>query len=442
MKQWILAALVLISTACPVWAQLRTGIAYDETERIILERATDEFRQDFYVKALYTGPDGSLVPVLQKVHCETMGSQNLEKARSAQFNVEVFIARYNLVDLLLGNVCHGKSDVLPSPEEAKAWLLGIKRPILGTDRMLVQLYLFGAAGSPPDYSAALALLKKEVKTKDSFPALDLSYIYEHGLGVPNDAVQSRVWLERAAEAGNIDAKMLLVQAKELRNEAEAFSSYLELSKSVAPPAWFRLGLMYLEGRGTRKDPCKAQEMFQKAATHFWPPVMQAMKYLNQIREQNLCPSAVPVRTEPTSTALPLQEPNRPPGGAVQSSTPEQGGPLSKLVISATGTGSSSSDGFGSRYGWYVQLVKAKVALAWHAPTDNNAAGHRVQIAFNIQPDGSPSNVRVEQSSGVPVLDESAIRAIQRIDSFGPPPTHQSIAVQCVFDGPKVGNGSQ
>ena len=81
------------------------------------------------------------------------------------------------------------------------------------------------------------------------------------------------------------------------------------------------------------------------------------------------------------------------------------------------------EGLGSRYGWYVQHVKNKVTANWHAPTDSNAAGHRVWIAFEIQPDGSLSNVRIEQSSGVAVLDESAMSAIQRIDRFGPPPTH-------------------
>lgn len=102
---------------------------------------------------------------------------------------------------------------------------------------------------------------------------------------------------------------------------------------------------------------------------------------------------------------------------------------------------SSLNDFSSRYGWYVDLVKSKVVAAWHIPADHDAAGRWVRIGFEIQPDGSPSNVRVEQSSGIPVLDESAIRAIQRIDSFGPPPTHRSVTVEFVFNSPKAKNGS-
>jgi protein TonB len=45
-------------------------------------------------------------------------------------------------------------------------------------------------------------------------------------------------------------------------------------------------------------------------------------------------------------------------------------------------------------------------------------------------------VQLEQSSGVPSLDQSAIRAIQRIDTFGPLPSDYSgskVTVEFWFD---------
>jgi protein TonB len=51
-------------------------------------------------------------------------------------------------------------------------------------------------------------------------------------------------------------------------------------------------------------------------------------------------------------------------------------------------------------------------------------------------DGHPANVQVEQSSGVPSLDQSAVRAIQRIDTFGPLPSDYSgnkVSVEFWFD---------
>jgi periplasmic protein TonB len=51
-------------------------------------------------------------------------------------------------------------------------------------------------------------------------------------------------------------------------------------------------------------------------------------------------------------------------------------------------------------------------------------------------DGHPANVQVEQSSGVPSLDQSATRAIQRIDTFGPLPSDYAankVSVEFWFD---------
>ncbi len=56
--------------------------------------------------------------------------------------------------------------------------------------------------------------------------------------------------------------------------------------------------------------------------------------------------------------------------------------------------------------------------------------------FDISRSGSPSNVRIEQSSGIPSLDLSAVRALQRIDTFGPLPQGYNgnyVSVEFWFD---------
>ena len=61
---------------------------------------------------------------------------------------------------------------------------------------------------------------------------------------------------------------------------------------------------------------------------------------------------------------------------------------------------------------------------------------RVYVTFDVMRDGHPANVQVEQSSGVPSLDQSAVRAIQRIDTFGPLPPDYSgnkVSVEFWFD---------
>jgi protein TonB len=46
------------------------------------------------------------------------------------------------------------------------------------------------------------------------------------------------------------------------------------------------------------------------------------------------------------------------------------------------------------------------------------------------------NIKVEQSSGIPSLDQSATRALQRIDTFGPLPAGYNgnyVSVEFWFD---------
>src|ERR1700736_1888640 len=79
--------------------------------------------------------------------------------------------------------------------------------------------------------------------------------------------------------------------------------------------------------------------------------------------------------------------------------------------------------FGTKFGWYVQIIQRKVSENWlkYEVDPRISTAERVYITFDVARDGHPFNVRVEQSSGVPSLDVSATRALQRIDTFGPLP---------------------
>jgi protein TonB len=98
--------------------------------------------------------------------------------------------------------------------------------------------------------------------------------------------------------------------------------------------------------------------------------------------------------------------------------------IPRSSASAAGNGPVSVAGdFGSRYGWYVDVIKRKAQQNWYkAEVDpKTAGGARVYLTFDVARDGSPSRVRIEKSSGSPSLDSSALRALQRIDTFGPLP---------------------
>ena len=123
----------------------------------------------------------------------------------------------------------------------------------------------------------------------------------------------------------------------------------------------------------------------------------------------------------------------------------EGGPVSGPygTFSAAGAkggfGISGGGGdFGTKYSWYVHVIQQKVSDNWlkYEVDPRITTAQRVYITFDVTRDGRPANVQVEQSSGVPSLDVSAVRALQRIDTFGPLPPDYSggkISVEYWFD---------
>ena len=123
----------------------------------------------------------------------------------------------------------------------------------------------------------------------------------------------------------------------------------------------------------------------------------------------------------------------------------QGGPVSGPYSVFQSGGAKGGFGFtggggdfGSRYAWYVDAVRRKVSDNWmkYEIDPSITTARRVYITFDILRDGSPTNIELEQSSGVPSLDQSAVRALQRIETFGPLPPDYSgsrVSVEFWFD---------
>src|SRR5580692_11441195 len=137
----------------------------------------------------------------------------------------------------------------------------------------------------------------------------------------------------------------------------------------------------------------------------------------------------PAQEEEASNVVPFGE-----GGPVS-------GPYGTFNAAAAKGGFGFTGGggdFGSRYAWYVRVVRDKVSENWlkYEVDPRITEAQRVYVTFDIKRDGHPTNVQIEQSSGVPSLDQSAVRALQRIDTFGPLPSDYSeskVSVEFWFD---------
>jgi periplasmic protein TonB len=123
----------------------------------------------------------------------------------------------------------------------------------------------------------------------------------------------------------------------------------------------------------------------------------------------------------------------------------EGGPVSGPYGSFSAGGAKGGFGFtggggdfGSRFAWYVRVVQQKVSENWlkYEVDPRITDAQRVYVTFEIHRDGRPTNIAIEQSSGVPSLDQSATRALQRIDTFGPLPSDYAgdkVSVEFWFD---------
>ncbi len=111
------------------------------------------------------------------------------------------------------------------------------------------------------------------------------------------------------------------------------------------------------------------------------------------------------------------------------------------VVTPAGSGGVSigeGNSFGQRYGWYVASMRARISANWLMATvsPNIVSAPRTYVTFEILRDGTVNNVQVTQSSGIPEVDRSALRAILASNPLPPlPPDYSggSVGVQFYFD---------
>ncbi len=160
------------------------------------------------------------------------------------------------------------------------------------------------------------------------------------------------------------------------------------------------------------------------------------------------PTDVQIQAKPTkplppaAKATPAPPKNPQPAPQPTKATSGETAGLKMAMTSVENKAGTSSitvadSAFGERYAFYVRQLTQKVAQQWFTQTlDGGAQGHRVTISFRVERDGTPSQIAIAKPSGDPTLDASAMRALQRIDTFGPLPDGYSgsfINVQYYFE---------
>jgi periplasmic protein TonB len=138
----------------------------------------------------------------------------------------------------------------------------------------------------------------------------------------------------------------------------------------------------------------------------------------------------PLHPQPTKVDPTKVQTGESAAGIPMSSTQTRAGTFSIATQDAS---------FGTRFGYYNEQIKRKLESEWYVVNiDPQAQGHRVYITFQIQRDGTPSNIRIGQPSGDASLDQSSLSAVRHVDTFGPlPDAYQGsyVNVTYYFDPP-------
>ena len=111
------------------------------------------------------------------------------------------------------------------------------------------------------------------------------------------------------------------------------------------------------------------------------------------------------------------------------------------VVTAGGTaGVSLGEGnsFGQKYAWYVASMRQRISASWLQSmiSPNLMSAPRCYLTFEILRDGTINNVQITQSSGIPEVDRSALRAIlasNPLPTLPPDYAGKSINVEFYFD---------
>ncbi len=214
------------------------------------------------------------------------------------------------------------------------------------------------------------------------------------------------WGDTTAQAGAVQATMVSSLPLPPRVQPRADNVLASETPSVAPP--------------------------EKKAAVTPPPEPKAVPVPEKVPPRKAAPQ--PVYSSPKVVPPPKNPPNRVTSG-------ESGGVriAMQAVKNAVGTSAINvtDQSFGARFGYYVRAMNQKISQQWSTQTlDAKAQGLRVYLTFRIDRQGVPGDVRIVQSSGDRALDQSAVRALERIDTLGPLPQAYSgsyIDVQYYFE---------
>jgi TPR repeat protein len=138
-------------------------------------------------------------------------------------------------------------------------------------------------------------LLHQAAAQDFVPALlSLGYSFEFGDGVPADAAKAMEFYTRAADAGLVRAQLILADHFQrgigtAADDTTAFGWLARAAETADPEANYKLGVAYLEGRGTDVSLESALAAFQVSSDGYYPRGSTALGYMTELGLGGLAP---------------------------------------------------------------------------------------------------------------------------------------------------------
>jgi hypothetical protein len=163
-----------------------------------------------------------------------------------------------------------------------------------------------------DYSGAIAIWRPLAEAGDADAQFNLGQAYRLGRGVPLDLSVAKIWFERAARSGHVDAQTTLGLLIFQNGDRAAGLKWLKAAADQGEPrALLVYGTALFNGDGVPQDRVLAYALVSRAAAQGLEPARETLAQLDQLipvaeRQKALTLAQAKARQAPPPSSKPRQ----------------------------------------------------------------------------------------------------------------------------------------
>jgi cell division septation protein DedD len=167
-----------------------------------------------------------------------------------------------------------------------------------------------------DYASAVAIWRPLAEKGNADAEFDLGQAYRLGRGVSVDLAQAQLWLEKAADAGHLDAQTTLgLLLFDSGNRSGAMRWLKKAAERGEPRAMLVYGTALFNGDGVPKDPLTAYAYVSRAAAQGLQPAKATLADMDQVlpvdvRQKALAMAMSQAKAAPALSSAPASKPAR------------------------------------------------------------------------------------------------------------------------------------